>query len=77
MFGAVEIIETPLAVIDELDLSDVRSPSRALRRIKSGKRKHSIPKVSKPAALMIWGKMHVHPAIMAEIRRRTTGGDNV
>lgn len=74
MFGGVQIIETITAATPVEDWSRVRSPSRAARRLKSGKRKHPVPIWLKPACFQIGGAFYMHPELMRELRRRTPAG---
>lgn len=53
------------------DWSDVRSPGRARRR--RHKHRQNIRHWRKPSAVMIEGRLYVHPEIMAAIRRRADG----
>lgn len=70
-FGAVEIVESDMLVETVEDWSRVRSPGRARRRLAQG-HKQNIRTVTRPKrdALMVDGKLYVHSAIAAEIRRQ-------
>lgn len=71
MFGLKVVSSTQcIRATSELDFSRVRSPSRALRRIKAGKRKAPIPFVMEPYAVRMFGMLVAHPSIIDEIRRQ-------
>jgi hypothetical protein len=73
MLGGLMFIESLNALSWREDWSRVRSPGRAARRLKSGKRKHAIPKVCEPAAYRMGDRLIVHPAIAAAVRERLKG----
>lgn len=70
-YAGVEIVESDTLVETVEDWSRVRSPSRARRRLAQG-HKQNIRTVTRPRrdALMVGGKLYVHPALAAEITRR-------
>jgi len=69
MIGGLDIIEDPNAVERYEDWSRVRSPSRALRRLRYGHRQNIVVKV-KPAAFHLGGRVIAHPSIVRALRAR-------
>jgi hypothetical protein len=50
------------------DWSKVRSPSRAERRLREGKRKHGIPTKFVPGSFEINGVIYAHPVVIEQLR---------
>ena len=70
-YAGVEIVESDTLVETVEDWSRVRSPGRARRCLAKG-HKQNIRTVTRPRrdALVIGGKLYVHPAIADEMRRK-------
>lgn len=69
-FGGISIVETLTATEPFEDWSRVRSPSRAVRRLKRGFRQNIVHR-RKPAAFQINGVVYAHPEIVRQLRQAT------
>lgn len=65
----LRFIETPHAVTRVEDWSRVRSPSRARRRMRAGKRQNVVI-TETPAAYVANGTTFIHPDMAREFRRQ-------
>jgi hypothetical protein len=69
-YDGMDIIPSELAVRKTEDWSDVRSPSRARRRLKQGHRQN-IKTVDEPIAIRSGNAIFMHPKLYDELRRAT------
>ncbi len=68
-YSGMQIIQSVLATEEVEDWSNVRSPSRARRRLKQGHKQNVVTR-QRPAAFMYEGTLIVHPEYYREISKR-------